>query len=168
MRNIGRGTFAELASYVSEEDPAAELRAFRRASKGAFVQALDLEAVGGEEHVLLALKQTVELKRSQLLAKKPEVDFLLRVAGTGQIAKAVEIAGAKPASRTLLVSFGPKAAVARALESIGRTKELRAYSEKAPGRKAAARVGPLERSSAVGPGDPIAKLLAERASLLHR
>ena len=60
-------------------------------------------------HILLTIKQTVELRvGSQLLAEKPEVDFLLRVAGTRQITEAVRGAGAKPWAETVLVVFARK------------------------------------------------------------
>jgi len=48
--------------------------------------------------------QTFQAERSgTLLAKKPEVDLLLRLAGTTQIAKAIRERGAKPGASFLLI-----------------------------------------------------------------
>ncbi len=100
MERVGPGTYVEMKSYRSGDDPASQLKAFRKAAPGASVQTLDLSAVGGRMHILLTLKQTEELRgSSQLLADRAEVDFLLRVAGTRQISVAVRAAGSQARRR---------------------------------------------------------------------
>jgi len=47
------------------------------------------------------------------LAKKPEVDLLLRLAGTSQISRAIERVGARKGEPYLLVMAGPKHSLAR-------------------------------------------------------
>jgi tRNA threonylcarbamoyladenosine modification (KEOPS) complex Cgi121 subunit len=52
--------------------------------------------------------QTIRAKGTEnLLAKKPEVDLLLRLAGTTQISRAIEQIGAKKGKPFLLVIAGP-------------------------------------------------------------
>jgi tRNA threonylcarbamoyladenosine modification (KEOPS) complex Cgi121 subunit len=155
--------------YHSGEDPAGQLKAFRKAALGAYVQTLDPSAVGGRMHILLTLKQTEELKASsQLLADKAEVDFLLRVAGTKQISAAVKAAGSKPGADSLLVVFGREDEVCRGLAAISRIVGLRPFSRIVPGRKAALRIRPEETGSVIGGDQVVARLLAEKAALLRR
>jgi tRNA threonylcarbamoyladenosine modification (KEOPS) complex Cgi121 subunit len=162
-------TYVEMRLYRAGGDADAQLRAFRKAAPGASVQTLDPAAVGGRTHLLLALKQTAELKASsQLLADRAEVDFLLRVAGTKQISQAVKEAGSKPHVDSLLVLFGGRAAVGGGLTGISKLVKLKPFSGKEPGRKAAARVTTEERDSVIEGGDVVARLLAEKAALLRK
>ena len=169
MHALGRNTFAELLSFSSADDPAAQLRSFRSAAKGAYVQTLDAAAVAGRDHLLFALKQTIELGESgQLLAEKAEVDFLLRVAGTAQISKAVRTAGSKPKSPSVLVVFGRRADVRTCVSSISRLAELTRFAPRSPGAKAAARLSKREVESVVDGKEALSRLLVEKAALLRR
>jgi tRNA threonylcarbamoyladenosine modification (KEOPS) complex Cgi121 subunit len=169
MRQIRGEVFAEILSYKGGRDPTRDLKAFREAAGGAYVQTLDAAAVGGRRHLILTLKQTIESARtSQLLAEKPEVDFLLRVAGTRQIAEAVREAGARPRSDSVMVLFGARESVKNGVTSVCRIRELRPFISRRPGRKAAKRVGARESASVIGGGDAVARLLAEQAALLMR
>ncbi len=169
MNELGHGISVEIATYRGGGSPTEELRAFRRAARGAHVQTLDADAVAGKRHLLLTLKQTVEMSRcARLLADKTEVDFLLRVAGTKQIADAVRDSGAKPASNSIIVVFGPPESVRQGMMMIGRLKRLVKSIPHAPGRSAAARVARLKPESVVHVEDVASYLLAERAALLHK
>lgn len=155
-------------SYVSSESPAEDLRKFRELARGAYVQAFNPEAVGGIKHLELTLKQTWELMRSgQLVAKKPEVDLLQRVAGTTQIERAVKIAGARPAEGSLLVVFGDPSAARRASRTLAKRAKL-VEAVPAVGKLAASRLDSKRRASVVGMDEPDAYLLAEDAALLRR
>jgi len=166
---VGPETCVEMRSYRSGDDPASQLKAFRKAARGASVQTLDLSAVGGRMHILLTLKQTEELKgSSQLLADKAEVDLLLRVAGTRQISVAVRAAGSRPGADSLLVVFGGDEEVSRGLAAISSLVRLKPFVRKRPGRKAASRIGPEERGSVIGGDEVVSRLLAERAALLRK
>jgi hypothetical protein len=165
---VGRGIEAAMFSFVASEDPAAQLRVFRGRAPGAYVQTLDAEAVAGATHVRLALKQTVELLgHGQLLAKKPEVDLLLRISGTAQIAEALRLAGSKPRSPAVLVVFGTRGAVSRGVGAISKATRL-APLRGISGRKAGARITRKEVASVAGLADPRPFLLAEKAALLKR
>jgi len=60
-----------------------------------------------ESFVELLAAQTLQAESSgSLLANRPEIDFLLRLAGTTQISKAIENAGAKPGEPFILVVAG--------------------------------------------------------------
>jgi len=157
-----------LWSYISSKSPAEDLRLFRELARGAYVQTFNPEAVGGAKHLELTLKQTWMLMKSgQLLAKKPEVDFLQRVAGTTQIGRAVKVAGARPEEVSLLVLFGDPSTIGRA----GRTLAKRVKLVKATpsvGKQAASRLEDKRRAAVVGVNEPDAYLLAEDAALLRR
>ena len=53
------------------------------------------------------------MKTGALLAAKPEVDLLLRLAGTTQIALAIEEAGYRARGPMILVAAGPAHGVSR-------------------------------------------------------
>jgi tRNA threonylcarbamoyladenosine modification (KEOPS) complex Cgi121 subunit len=68
------------------------------AKEGLAVNALFIEFIAA---------QTFQASSSGgLLANKPEIDFLLRLAGTTQISKAIRDAGAKPGDPFVLVVAG--------------------------------------------------------------
>jgi len=77
------------------------------ANPGSMVQAAKVGLVGNEAFVELLAAQTLQAESSLgLLANKPEIDFLLRLAGTTQISLAISDAGAKPGDRFVLVVAG--------------------------------------------------------------
>lgn len=57
---------------------------------------------------MIAAQTLSALRTGNLLAKKPEVDFLMRVAGNAQIKQAIDRAGAKKGERFLLVVFSER------------------------------------------------------------
>ena len=75
---------------------------------GSIVQAVRADAATNGFFVEMIAAQTLRANGTQnLLAKKPEVDLLLRLAGTTQISKAIEQMGAKKGKPFLLVIAGP-------------------------------------------------------------
>jgi len=74
------------------------------ANPGSIVQAVQDGSITNGALVQMLAAQTFQAERSgTLLAKKPEVDLLLRLAGTTQIAKAIRERGAKPGASFLLI-----------------------------------------------------------------
>lgn len=68
----------------------------REAFPDLLVQTVDSEAVSNEKLVEMIGEQTLEAGRTgSPLAKKPEVDLLMRLSCTTQIARAIEHVGAK-------------------------------------------------------------------------
>jgi tRNA threonylcarbamoyladenosine modification (KEOPS) complex Cgi121 subunit len=66
------------------------------ANPGSLVQAVRASSAKNEFFLEMLAAQTFQAQTTgTLLAKKPEIDFLLRLAGTTQIAKAIRDQGAK-------------------------------------------------------------------------
>jgi tRNA threonylcarbamoyladenosine modification (KEOPS) complex Cgi121 subunit len=77
------------------------------ANPGSMVQAAKGGLAANEVFVELLAAQTLQAESSGgLLANRPEIDFLLRLAGTTQISKAIREAGAKPGDQFVLVVAG--------------------------------------------------------------
>ena len=77
------------------------------ANPGSMVQAAKEELLRNESFVELLAAQTLQAESSGgLLANKPEIDFLLRLAGTTQISRAIRDAGAKSGDQFVLVVAG--------------------------------------------------------------
>jgi hypothetical protein len=82
-------------------------RRFADLNPRSLVQAVRRTSAGNELFVELLSAQTLQAESSGgLLAKKPEIDFLLRLAGTTQISRAIKQAGAKPGEGYILVVAG--------------------------------------------------------------
>lgn len=78
-----------------------------QANPEAVVQVVDRGCVKNEALVEMLAAQTLRARRDgSLLAKKPEVDLLLRIAGTTQIRDAIEKAGARAGRDCVLVVAG--------------------------------------------------------------
>ncbi|MDG6898764.1 MAG: hypothetical protein JRN24_03390 [Nitrososphaerota archaeon] len=74
------------------------------ANLSSMVQAANAGSAKNESFVEMLAAQTLHADASgSLLAKKPEIDFLLRLAGTTQIARAIREHGAKEGAPFLLV-----------------------------------------------------------------
>jgi tRNA threonylcarbamoyladenosine modification (KEOPS) complex Cgi121 subunit len=77
------------------------------ANPGSMVQAAKGGLVGNEVFIELLAAQTLQAESSGgLLANKPEIDFLLRLAGTTQISRAIRDAGARSGDQFVLVVAG--------------------------------------------------------------
>ncbi len=71
------------------------------------VQTADQTAASNESFVEMLTAQTTQAMASgNLLARKPEVDLLLRLAGTTQISEAIRDVGARAGSVSLLILVG--------------------------------------------------------------
>lgn len=93
-------------------DPEVLKRNLGEAAPGAIIQTTAVGAASNEAFVEMIAEQTVRASASgDLLAKKPEIDLLLRLAGTTQIATAIESAGAKRGTGFLLLVVGEEKTV---------------------------------------------------------
>lgn len=89
----------------------------QRAFPGLLVQAVAAAAASNEKVVEFLGEQTLEACRAgSALAKKPDVDLLMRLGGTTQISRAIGEVGAKRGSDFVLVVVGDEADIL-ALES---------------------------------------------------
>lgn len=93
---------------MGPEVDAASFRA--RGKEGVVVQTVS-DSVPKNEHLyeLLAAQTLTAAKSRELLGRKPEVDLLLRVAGTTQISEALARVGVRPGSPFVLVVCGTRA-----------------------------------------------------------
>ena len=94
---------------------AGELKRMMQAAHPALlVQALAPESAGNERLLeMLGAQTLLAAETGSPLARKREVDFLLRVAGTTQIAEAIKIAGVAPGKPFVLVLGGDESQLAR-------------------------------------------------------
>ena len=96
-----------------EADPDSVRKIVKAKFPGSIVQAVRADAATNGFFVEMIAAQTLRANGTQnLLAKKPEVDLLLRLAGTTQISRAIEQLGAKKGKPFLLVIAGPDAGLA--------------------------------------------------------
>jgi hypothetical protein len=95
-------------AYLCEGmDPGEAKGALLRANPDAVVQTLRVGSVKNEFLVEMLAAQTLQAMESGgLLAKKPEIDLLLRFAGTTQISRAIESDGAAKGGKFLAVVAG--------------------------------------------------------------
>jgi tRNA threonylcarbamoyladenosine modification (KEOPS) complex Cgi121 subunit len=71
---------------------------------GAIVQTFSSKAATNGFFIQMLAAQTLRAERSGcLLAKKPEIDFLVRLAGTSQISDAISRVGSRPGEPFVLV-----------------------------------------------------------------
>lgn len=79
------------------------------ANEGSVVQTTTEDAASNEVFVEMLAAQTMGAESSKsLLARKPEMDLLLRLAGTTQISRAIKEMGAAQGEPFLLVVAGSK------------------------------------------------------------
>ena len=88
-------------------DPGSVRKIVEARLPGSIVQVVRADAATNGFFVEMIAAQTLRANGTQsLLAKKPEVDLLLRLAGTNQISRAIEQMGAKKGKPFLLVIAG--------------------------------------------------------------
>ena len=114
---------------VSESDADALLSSLRKLHPKLVVQLVATKRTIDAGTLEMIGEQTLRAARTgALLAEKPEVDLLLRLAGTAQIAVAIERVGYRSRGPKLLVAAGPPGEVLgmrKALEKDGRFEILK-------------------------------------------
>ncbi|MCL4354987.1 MAG: hypothetical protein JRM79_04535 [Nitrososphaerota archaeon] len=95
-------------AYLCEGmDPDEAKGALARANPGAVVQTVKAGSVKNEFLAEMVAAQTLQAMESGgLLAKKPEIDLLLRLAGTTQISRAIRLEGSVNGGRFLVIVAG--------------------------------------------------------------
>ena len=93
-----------------KSDPGQMKQLLASANPGALVLAAKAGSVRNAFFVEMLAAQTFRAESSgSLLANKPEIDLLLRLAGTTQISRAIKEHGTHPGARSLLVVADSKA-----------------------------------------------------------
>ena len=112
---VGSGEAAQVKERVSRQNP------------GLVVQAVQPKAASNEFFVELIAAQTLRAAETgNLLAKKPEIDLLLRLAETTQISVAIARLGARRGEPFLLVAAGRRELMAELGQQPGWTRLARA------------------------------------------
>ena len=100
-----------LSSGVDAEELKGRIR---RRLPSLLAQVVSSRLLGSETVAELLVWQTLYAKSSaSLMAKTPEMDLLLRVAGTTQISEAIALAGAKRGEASILIASGSRGDLAR-------------------------------------------------------
>ncbi|MDP9015545.1 MAG: MoaD/ThiS family protein [Thermoproteota archaeon] len=87
-------------------DPGKLVDMIRSQHNNVLIQAVDANAVYGEEHVLGVLRITLEAeKRNIMLTNRCEIELLIRLAGTDQISEAIRRAGLKKDVAACFIAF---------------------------------------------------------------
>jgi tRNA threonylcarbamoyladenosine modification (KEOPS) complex Cgi121 subunit/molybdopterin converting factor small subunit len=87
-------------------DPGKMVDMIRSQHNNVLIQAVDANAVYGEEHVLGVLRITLEAeKRNIMLTNRCEIELLIRLAGTDQISEAIRRAGLKKDVAACFIAF---------------------------------------------------------------
>ena len=106
----GEVTEAKVVSFIIDggPDPDSVKRTVKAKFPGSIVQVVRADAATNGFFVEMVAAQTLRANGTQSqLAKRREVELLLRLAGTTQISKAIEQMGAKIGEPFLLVIAGP-------------------------------------------------------------
>ena len=103
------GIWVRSYKFARGPDPEALRQEIRSKHPGALVQTARAEVATNAFFLEMVAAQTLRAGASgNLLAKKPEIDFLLRLARTTQISRAMAAVGAQKGRPFLLVIANPK------------------------------------------------------------
>ena len=109
--------------FTAPGDPEEAKASLARACPGAVVLAVRRKVVHNESFAEMLAAQTLEAASSgSLLANKPAIDLLLRLAGTTQIAEAISGAGARKGEPFVVVVAAAEAALEGASPGQGWTR----------------------------------------------
>ncbi|HMD79522.1 MAG TPA: KEOPS complex subunit Cgi121 [Nitrososphaerales archaeon] len=97
-------TYSQSFLYGGEADPKQMKSKFSEVFPTTMVQTVSSKAASNGFFIQMLAAQTLRAERSgSLLAKKPEIDFLLRLAGTSQISEAISKVGSRSGEPFVLV-----------------------------------------------------------------
>jgi tRNA threonylcarbamoyladenosine modification (KEOPS) complex Cgi121 subunit len=100
------------------DDPGKLVDMLRSQHSNVSIQAVNTNAVYGEEHVLGVLRIVLEAeKRKIMLTNRCETELLIRLTGTTQIAEAIRRAGLKKDTAGCFIAFSQDSKLLRQFES---------------------------------------------------
>mgnify|MGYP001159586639 FL=1 len=107
---ISNKLFCTFTPIKLDSDPTKILLKLRKLFPELKIQLLNSDSIINQDHLIWAVKQTYEAQnRKILLAKKFEIDLLLRLSITSQINEAIKLIGALSSEQNLIVlSLGNK------------------------------------------------------------
>jgi tRNA threonylcarbamoyladenosine modification (KEOPS) complex Cgi121 subunit len=116
---LGIALSAEAKLAPEEAEP--ELLRLRSTHPGLVIQLVSVKRLPSARAVLMIAAQTLRaLDTDSLLAAKPEVDLLLRLAGTSQITVALKKNGYRSRGTMMLVAAGPEKDLGRLEKEISK------------------------------------------------
>ena len=101
---ISNKLFCTFTPVKLDSDPTKILLKLRKLFPELKIQLLNSDSIINKDHLIWAVKQTYEAQnRKILLAKKFEIDLLLRLSITSQINEAIKLIGALSSEQNLIV-----------------------------------------------------------------
>ena len=162
-------TMKGIRRLASGAEAGAMLKSLRRQHKCLSIQAVNSDAVFGTEHALEILRIALEAeKRKIMLAKKVEMEFLLRLACTDQISEAIKRAGLKKGIPGCLIAFSEDSDEVASFEIHVRKNHAIDDTLLAPSKKKKKALSAMHGITHKIHDDDFRKLLAERAAILIR
>jgi tRNA threonylcarbamoyladenosine modification (KEOPS) complex Cgi121 subunit len=120
------GTAVAARAELAEGEAQGELLRLRSAHPRLTIQLVVMERLPGAGALLMIAAQTLRAKETgSLLADKPEVDLLLRLAGTSQITEALQKHGYGARGAKMLVAVGSNKDVERLRRELSGSKSYR-------------------------------------------
>ncbi|MDA4123432.1 MAG: KEOPS complex subunit Cgi121 [Thaumarchaeota archaeon] len=111
------------------DSPEAELARLRSENPEAIIQLARFARAPNVRAIEMIAAQTLRARETDaLVAERPEVDLLLRLAGTSQISEAIGRAGYKAGGKLYLVAAGTEAAISRLRRSLRATGKGTVYA----------------------------------------
>jgi tRNA threonylcarbamoyladenosine modification (KEOPS) complex Cgi121 subunit len=120
------GVALSAEAKLAPEEAERELLRLRSSHTGLVIQLVSMKRLPSAEAVLMIAAQTLRaLDTDSLLAAKPEVDLLLRLAGTSQITVALKKNGYRSGGTMMLVAAGPEKELGRLEREISKVGPYR-------------------------------------------
>jgi tRNA threonylcarbamoyladenosine modification (KEOPS) complex Cgi121 subunit len=120
------GASLSAETSLAPEDAEGELATLRMSNPELIIQLVSMKKPPSARAVAMIGEQTIRAKETgALLADRPEVDLLLRLAGTSQISEALKKNGYRSKGTLILVAVGKDKDVEKLRRALSK---LRAYS----------------------------------------
>ena len=151
--------------YGEATEPKDFLETLRSKFPNTSIQIIAGEAVYNLEHLKWSVRQSWLAKnRGVMLAKRVELDLLMRIGAANQISEAIKIAGAKENSPFYIIGIGAESELKKLAGFVKERCELMEF-KKGGNEKALQRFGIGEKEIGVVGNEKAALLLAEKGLL---
>ena len=143
------------------------LKELRNKYPGLIIQALHSKFILGVNHAKKILAISLYAKKNKtLLAKKIEIDILMRFAGTTQISQAIKIAGRKPNRDFFIIAIGKKSTLSKLHSELKPSFSLKQFSKGNHQHLKNQFKISKKQISVISSKNPLEDIIIERAALL--
>mgnify|MGYP002867199774 CR=1 FL=1 len=143
------------------------LKELRNKYSELIIQALDSRFILGVNHAKKILAISLYAKKNKaLLAKKIEIDILMRFAGTTQISQAIKIAGRKPNKDFFIIAIGKKSTLSKLHSELKSSFSLKQFSKSNHQYLKTQFKISKKQISIISSKNPLEDIIVERAALL--